>query len=174
MTRRKFRDLLLIYLAVAILSSAFGLYVGVTAGRSAAELVSKSKFDQDIEKEINEFQRLVSDRQSNISIITYITIILVIVSWIGLFKFWKPARLLFCAYLFFAYMLRPFLGSGLEGLPVDSELYSFYCSIFMERPNAVANILATINIAFDTIIVVAIFSASGKEVFISDGSENYT
>ena len=170
MTRRNFRDLLLAYLTVAIVSAAYGLYVGVTAGKSAAELVTKSTFDQDIEKEIREFQRLVADRQSSISTITTITVVLVIASWVGLFKFWKPARILFCAYLFFAYLLRPFWGSGFEELPVDSELYGFYCSIFMERPGAVANILATVNIAFDTVIVVAIFSTPGKKLFASDGS----
>lgn len=174
MNRRRFRDLLLVYLAVAILGAAYGLYVGVSAGRSAGDLVAKINFDQDLQKEITEFQRTVSDRQSRISIITSITMLLVIIAWIGLFLFWKPARILFCTYLVFAYLIRPWLGSGFEGVPVDSALYGFYCSIFMERPNAIATILATLNIAFDTIIVIVIFSSAGTKLFTNVEIKNYT
>ncbi len=174
MTRRKFRDLLLIYLVVAILGAAYGLYVGVSGGRAAAELLSKESFTEELKEEMQDFYRYMSERQSIKSTISTVSIVLVILSWIGLFKFWKPARILFCAYLFVAYAVSPFLDIGLDGLSITSELYGFYCSLLMERPGAVAQILATINIAFDTAIVLIVFSAYGSSLFNNVQPESHT
>ena len=156
MTRSNFRDLLLIYLMLAILGAAYGIYVGVSGGESAAELLSKENFEGNFEKEVRDFHRYISERQTFRSSITAISIILVVVSWIGLFKFWNPARVIFCGYLFFAYLVSPFLDFRLEGLPVDSKLYGFYCNLFMQRPGAIANMLAPINIAFATTVALII------------------
>ena len=150
------------------------MYVGFTAGASAGELVAEVNFDESLKKDIDQFYKSISDRQSTSSIITTVSLLLLVVSWIGLFKFWKPARVSFCIYLVLAYLIGSIFDFRFEGLPVENQLFAFYCKVLMDQPGALAKILGTIIIAFDTIVVLVIFSTYGRDLFVTVDEKNYT
>ena len=173
MTRRKFRDLLLIYLLLALAGSAYGIYLGTTFGRAAGELVSKIEIDASVKKDIEQFHEFASEGQAASTYISTASLLLLIAAWVGLFNFWKPARVIFGGYLLLVYLLSPIFEFDPGEIPAGNRLFDFYCRVLMDHPGFMAEILGTVTTAFDTLLALVVFTASGSHLFDKNDAKSH-
>ena len=174
MTRRLFRDILLVYALYWLIAVAYSIYVGTTlgpeAGKAAAELINNKELMQELVAHTEQSSQIQSIRWS----ITIITSCLIVITWIGLFKFWKPARILFLINLGLIYLLSPIVDYYFTIQLMESPLAEFYNSLYLMSQNPIVKILGTVGTAISTCIAMIIYTCSGKTLFDESSQQNYT
>ena len=174
MTRRQFRDLLLIYALYWLIALAYGVYIATTLSDTAIEFATELQANEELQKQVRSFTDSFSSAQTTKTTLGAATSLLALISWIGLFKFWKPARVIFLVYLALAYFLAPITNYSYSKLLLNGPLSDYYGALFINNLNPFAVILGTAGTAFNTLIVIIIFTTFGRNLFDEPGDQNYT
>ena len=174
MTRRQFRHLLLIYVLYWLIALAYSVYIGTTLGDTADEFVSEMLANEELQKQVHKFTDSFSSAQTTETTLVAATSLLALISWIGLFKFWKPARVIFLVHLALAYLLAPITNYSYYKLLLNGPLSDHYSALSIINLNPFIVILGTARTAFDTLIVIVIFTILGRNLFDEPGDQNHT
>jgi hypothetical protein len=85
---------------------------------------------------------------------------LAVITWIGLFFFWKPARILYAVYLGLVYLLLPLVG-GILYSSTEADASTSLSQVQTPWIDALGSIISLL----DGAILVIIFSAVGSHLF---------
>ena len=168
MTKSYFRKILLLYAVTWIFLGAIGVYYGYQLAQNMPDIHGKLMTDEFISIEIKNKMDSLSTFTLIKSIINYSAIILGLISWVGLYLLWHPARLLFVASIVLSYFIVPVvsnvysidLNKGvLSEMIAQSNIPSFepWSQLALVTMGLISGVLLTI-----------IFSSLGNQLFNSN------
>ena len=121
MTKAQFRKILWLSALVALLMAVIGGYYGFLIGQNSMGLHEKLMADKELQNSITSSLNSISTIKLVNSSVGATAILLSIVSWVGLFFFWAPARVIFVISLPITYIIAP-VTSTLLSMAIQSEL----------------------------------------------------
>jgi len=121
MTKTQFRKVLWLSALVALLMAVIGGYYGYLIGQISMGLHEKLMSDKEFQNSITSSLNSISKIKLVNSSVGAIAILLSIISWVGLFFFWAPARVIFVISLPMTYIIAP-ATSTLLSMAMQSEL----------------------------------------------------
>lgn len=171
MTKAQFRKILWLSALVALLMAFIGSYYGYLIGQNSMELHEKLMSDKEFQNRItNSFNSISTIKLVNSSV-GAIAILLSVISWVGLFFFWAPARVIFIINLPITYIIAP-VTSTLLTMAIQSELPPE-----LTRPpnipmlEAASQSLIAISALIQGALLIILFSSIGKNLFGNIGAK---
>ena len=169
MTKTQFRRILWLSALVTLLMAVIGGYYGYIIGQNSMGLHEKMMADKEFQNSIISSLNSISTIKLVNSSVGTIAILLSIASWVGLFFFWTPARVIFVISLPITYIIAP-VTSTLLSLAMQNELPPE----LIAPPNilileAASQSLVAISAIIQGALLIILFSNMSKHLFgISD------
>jgi hypothetical protein len=153
MNQSQFRGLLIVYAVGWLILAAFSGYLGLLLGAEA--LMS----DEALQPQAATARETVLGLL--MGLLAFGGTVLAVVAWLGLFVFWKPARILYAIYLGLVYLALPSVG----GILHSSEQANVSASLLLQLQSPWIEALESITALLEGAILVIVFSRVGAHLF---------